>query len=319
MKRSDFLFGKALSVVGFVVFVLLAAGCDNGSTEIQPNEEPVIVDGQDVSALINLAAIRDGKGEYDFSKLDLTNTAVFKDGKDGSYLVTIGEETRLVGDTTLKRWAGVWETWQDYINPDAGKAAQYPYLEKAWGIAYDAYIAAFTAAGMGDAMKTMYPDVEALKKYWEGMTGTKGVSSLLVAQNNDSDYVLLWLGANGTLYSGGYTMIGKMVKGLENAVMYIFEANGSAANAAAYKYLVTMAPDMEGDSTYPIAAHYHFQFGPVLDDLLNNGPLYNGTDKNIKDAKWYATMIDSTASGLAKYNVILGMHRAEKWKELPND
>ena len=30
-----------------------------------------------------------------------------------------------------------------------------------------------------------------------------------------------------------------------------------------------------------------------------------------------ATMIDADASDLAKYNVILGMHRADKWSGLP--
>jgi hypothetical protein len=280
-------------------------------------KDAVIVDGQDVSALITLATIADGKGGYDFSKLDLTNTAVFKDGADGSYLVTIGGETRLVGDKTLKKWAGTWETWQDYIHPDEAKLEQYPRLEEVWGFAYDAYIAAFTGTALEETIKTQMPDVEALKNYWNGMTDTKGVSSLKV-ENKDSGYVLSWIGTEGTLYSGAYTMIGKMANGLERATMYIFEAD-EPANPASYKYLVTMEPDYEGDTTHPIAAHYHFQFGDALDDLLNNGPTYNGTDSNIKDTKWYATMINSTASVWAKYNVILAMHRADKWSEVKEE
>jgi hypothetical protein len=286
------------------------AGCDTGNGDEGQDtlRDEVVVDGRNVSNLINLESLSDGKGGYDFSKLDLTNVAIFKDGVEGAYLVTIGDKTTLVGNTTLKKWVGNWENWQDYIYPDAAMQERYPYLEGVWEIAYDAFKSA------------TYPNLEALKDFWKGMTDTKGVDSFVVELNDNSEYVLSWVDENGgILYSGAYTMIGKMVNGLEGAIMYVFEADTISPGADSYQYLVAMEPDMEGDIAYPIAAHYHFQFGSMLSELLQNGLSYNGTGRNIKNAFWYATMINAAASDLAKYNVILAMHGAEKWSAVPGE
>ena len=130
-------------------------------------------------------------------------------------------------------------------------------------------------------------------------------------------YTLSWKDDAGeTIAKDTYTMTGKMKNGLEGATMYIFTADNLTG---AFKYFVTMCPGMEGTEETPVASHYHYQYGSSLDNLLNNGELYNGTDKNIKNKQWYATMINKDESALAKYNVILGMHRAAKWSEIPTD
>ena len=108
----------------------------------------------------------------------------FENGDADAYLVTIGDKTQLVGDTTLKHWVGNWETWQKYIYPDEQTLARYPYLEEVWDIAYDAYIAAFYAVSeeMGKMVEEQYPDTAALKAYWYEMTGTEGVATITVAE-----------------------------------------------------------------------------------------------------------------------------------------
>lgn len=280
--------------------------------------DSVVIDGMDVTGKVNLDALKGADGVYDFSKLDLSNTDLFPDGASGAYLVTIGEETQLVGCTTLKNWSGSWETWQKYIFPDAKTQAEFPYLEEVWEKAYASYIAAFVAAGIPEAqIKAMFPDVASLKAYWYGMTDTKGVAEISVTGDDTNGYTLTWLDTSGNaLASDSYTMTGKVLKGLEGAKMYVFTADTLPVGSA-YKYLVTMLPDMEGDTTTPIAAHYHFQFGSSLESLLKNGETYNKAEANVQDMKWYATMINANASVLSKYNVILGMHMAEKWSALP--
>jgi len=279
----------------------------------------IIVDGVDVSDKINNNSLMDDSGDYDFSKLDLSADDIFENGEDDAYLVSIGDKMELVGDTTLKRWVGNWETWQSYIYPDAEMLTNYPYLEDVWETAYDAYIAAFYAVSeaMGQRAKAMYPDSASLKEYWYRMTGTNGVSSLVVA-DGETGCLLTWIDVDGgILAQDSYTMTGKMRKGLEGAIMYIFTAD-TLSEGSSYKYFVTMVPGMEGDSAAPIAAHYHFQFGSSLDDLLVFGQDYNGVQSNIQDTHWYATMISADDSVLSKYNVILSMHRAAKWKSLPS-
>jgi len=70
-----------------------------------------------------------------------------------------------------------------------------------------------------------------------------------------TDITLTWLDTSGNaLASDSYTMTGKVLKGLEGAKMYVFTADTLPVGSA-YKYLVTMLPDMEGDTTTPIAAH----------------------------------------------------------------
>lgn len=261
--------------------------------------------------------------------INLSNTDVFANGKNDAYIVTISANgydtvTTLVGDRTLKNWQGNWENWQKFIFSDDKYNAQYPYLDRVWDLAYDGYIAAFTAAGMGDVMKEMYPNTDSLKTYWNNMTYTQTsentvpIAEVSVAASSDG-YTLSWIDDNGeVIASDSYTMTGKMKNGLEGAIMYIFTADTLSSNSA-FKYFVTMCPGLEGTEETPIASHYHFQFGSSLDNLLNNDELYNGTDKNIKNRQWYATMINKDESALAKYNVILGMHRAEKWTEIPNN
>lgn len=273
--------------------------------------ETATVDGSEAEVSIST----NDDGTYDISSLDLSDTAVFADGEDGAYLVTLGDSTYLVGDTTLKRWAGNWESWQPYIYPDSELLAEYPYLEYVWDLAYEAYVAVFAAYGY-DVTST-YPNTDALKAYWHEMTYTNGVAKIKVV--DDDSYTLYWLGEEGdTLASGSYSMTGKVVNGLEGANMYVFTA-AALPDTSAYKYFVSMEPDMEGTDETPIAAHYHFQFGNDRDSLLLYGELYNSTTKNIADKYWYATMINEDASALAKYNVILGMHQAEKWSELPSE
>lgn len=275
----------------------------------------VTVDGED-HEMLKASAVTFN----DISKLN--DKALFPNGANDTYLVTISGETNLLGDTTLKRWVGTWENWQDWIYPSEEMLARYPYLEQVWEKAYAAYIKAFEDAGMGDAIKEKFPDVKALKEYWYGMTDTKGVESIRVEEKDEDGYRLSWLDGRGkVLASDAYTMTGKVLTGLEGAVMYVFTAD-TLEDGNQYKYFVTMAPDMEGDEETPIAAHYHFQFGSNLNDILKNGALHNAIDKNettgravsdMVDTKWYATMINANASDVAKYNVILGMHRADKF------
>lgn len=270
------------------------------------------VDGAEASVSISTSE----SGAYDITTLDLSDTTVFADGEDGAYLVTVGDSTYLVGDKTLKRWVGNWESWQPYIYPDEELLAEYPYLETVWGLAYEAYIAAFAAYGYD--MTTLYPNTASLKEYWYEMTYTNGVEKIKVTES-DGAYTLYWLGEEGdTLAADSYTLTGKVVNGLEGAQMYVFTAD-NLADTSGYKYFVTMEPDMEGTDETPIAAHYHFQFGSELDSLVLYGELYNSTTKNVVDKYWYATMINEDASALAKYNVILGMHQAEKWSSLPDE
>lgn len=306
------------------------------SVHYAPAEEPenenyinsitsIVVDGSEV--LSDTVFAKDVVNED--GSINLSNTSVFENAENDAYLVTItaeGFETKveLVGDTTLKNWKGNWENWQKFIFADESFNEKYPYLDKSWKLAYDAYIAAFEAAGMGEQMKKLYPNVEALKNYWNAMTYTVTdensipVAEILVSEK-DKGYVLSWKDENGEIIAeDSYTMTGKMKNGLEGAIMYIFTADNLKGDSA-FKYFVTMCPGMEGTEETPIASHYHFQFGSSLDNLLNNGELYNGTEKNIKNKTWYATMINEDESALAKYNVILGMHRADKWTELPTE
>lgn len=271
----------------------------------------------------------DGKttnGIYSFETLDLTDTSLFPNGENDAYQVTIDGVTKLVGDTSLKNWVGNWETWQDWIYPDAAMQARYPYLETVWKTAFDAYIKAFEGTFLEDTIKAQYKTVDDLKTYWYNMTDTKGVAEIKV-EASGSGYHLSWLGADGkTLAADSYTMTGKILNGLEGAVMYVFTAD-TLEEDSPYKYLVTMVPDMEGDAEKPIARHYHFQFGSDLNAILANGQLNNGltydqtTGKKVSDMVnkyWYATMTDADATDVAKYNVILGMHQAEKWSKLPS-
>ena len=270
-----------------------------------------VVDGQEIA----------DSGDYTFDNLDLTDTSVFANGTNDAYQVTIGGETKLVGDTTLKNWVGNWETWQNWIYPDEAMLARYPYLEEVWQIAYEAYIKAFEGTFMEEAIKAQYKSVDDLKAYWYEMTGTNGVENIKVEESENGGYLLSWLDADGkVLASDSYTMTGKVLNGLEGATMYVFTAD-TLEDDSEYKYMVTMVPDMEGDAEKPIARHYHFQFGSDLKGILANGQLANGytydsdTGKKVSDMVdkyWYATMTDADATDVAKYNVILGMHRAEK-------
>ena len=292
---------------------------DRDSDDPLSGVSSVVVDGKEV--LGDTVSASDVLND-DLS-LKLSNTDIFENGESSAYLVSVtnngNEETKLVGDTTLKNWVGNWENWQNYIYPDDATAAEYPLLDSVWDTSYDAYIAAFYAYGqeMGDQVKAMYPDTASLKNYWNNMTYTttdenpSGVNTIKV-EAKDTGYALSWVAADGTvLATDSYTMTGKMANGLEGAEMYIFTAD-TLADGSAFKYFVTMCPGMEGTEDKPIAAHYHFQYGSSIDNLLNNSQLYNGADSNIKNKYWYATMINSDDSKVAKYNVILGMHRAEK-------
>lgn len=272
----------------------------------------ITVDGKEIS-------YKSGS-QLSFENVSLGDKTLFSSGADDAYLVTINGETKPVGDTTLKRWVGTWENWQDWIYPTDEMLARYPYLDQAWEQAYAAYIKTFEAAGMGDYIKGQFPNVDALKAYWYGMTDTKGVASIQVTEEDDGSYKLSWLDKDGeVLASDSYTMTGKVLNGLEGAEMYVFTA-GTLEDTSDYKYFVTMAPDMEGEEETPIAAHYHFQFGSDLSKILKNGQLHNAIATNeagravsdMVDTKWYATMINADATDLAKYNVILGMHRADK-------
>lgn len=306
---------------------------DNGDGEKAP-DGTVIVDGKDVSEKFTLAELQDKDGEWDFEKLNLANTEIFADGAAGAYLVTLGDETRLLGDLTLSgKWVGTWESWQNYIYPSESVAKAYPYLDEVWELAYKAYIAAFYKVNesMGQAMEQQFPDAAALKAYWDAIADTKEVAQLRITKSEDSTgYQLTWVNANGAvLASDTYVMTGKLLKGFEGAAAYVFTAQ-TLSEDSPYRYFVSMDPGIEGTETQPISAHYHFQFGCDLSQMLLKGQLYNSTDygtnettqrpiaSNLTNTKWYATMIDAGSSSLAKYNVILGMHQAEKWSQLPS-
>lgn len=280
------------------------------------------------TSLVTANITVDGKttnGIYDFDTLDLNDKTLFPNGADDAYLVTIDGETRLLGDTSLKNWVGNWETWQPWIYPDAAMQTRYPYLERVWNTAFPAYIKAFEGTFLEETIKNQYKTVDDLKNYWYEMTDTKDVARIKVAES-DTGYRLTWLDADGkTLAEDSYTMTGKIINGLEGSLMYVFTADTLEAGSP-YQYLVSMVPDMEGNAEKPIARHYHFQFGSDLTAILargqqENGLAYDTAGKKVSDLVdkyWYATMIDSDATDVAKYNVILGMHMAEKWSKLPS-
>lgn len=226
------------------------------------------------------------------SKLDSDNK-LFPNGRNDAYLVTIGSETRLIGgDTSLKRWEGTWEDWNPWTAADStAMKARYPLIDDVWAQA---------AAAKGTT-------ADALKSTWSRWTNSKGVASITVEGNR-----ITWRKNDNTEVSDTYTMTGKVLKGLENATMYVFTAD-NLENTSDYKYFVTMAPGMEGEKETPIAAHYHFQYGKDLTQILNDGELHNAADQAMKDQMWYATMINANASDVAKYNVVLSMHKADKF------
>ena len=288
---------------------------------------PAIVDG--VEKQITVLQTEDGSTvSYDFSKLDLSDTGTFPNGDMDAYLVTAGGETELAGDKTLSRWVGTWESWETYLDPSGTAGIQYPYLNQVWQLAYQAYMAAFQSAGID--MSAAMPDVAALQAYWKKIATTKGVETIEIAPGGRGSYTIKWRDASGTeLGSGNYVMTGKLLKGFEGAPAYVFTAQNEDVNSS-YKYLIAMEPGMDGTETEPIAKHYHFQFGSSLEDMLLEDELYNSTDygtneatgrpvsSNLKNSQWYATVIDAESTALAKYNVILGMHQANKWSSLPN-
>ncbi len=287
----------------------------------------ICIDGVDVSDKINQEEIKKEDGTYDSSKLDLNNRTFFQNGIEDAYLVTIGDQTELVGDKSLKRWVGTWESWENYINPTEQLKVEYPYLDNVWEISYEAYKNAFAKVG-NDITKTM-PTVEALKTYWKNIATTKGVDQIEIVEENGK-YFIEWKDKEGNcLAKDSYTMTGKMLKGFEGAESYVFTADTLGVESD-YKYFVTMEAGFEGTKEEPIAEHYHFQYGNSLDDMLLKGEKYNSSDygvneitkrpitSNLKNNKWYATVIDEKGTKLSKYNVILAMHKAEKWKEIPN-
>lgn len=286
----------------------------------EPESKTVIIDGKEIE---NPENILNENGEY-----DLSNSNAFSGGAEDAYLVTAGDEIQLIGDTSLKRWVGTWQSWEKFIYPAEAMSAQYPYLEQAWEQAYTAYIATFAAAGID--MSAMMPDTAALKAYWAGIATTKGVDSMTVASDENGSYVITWLDADGnTLSSDTYKMTGKLLKGFEGAPAYVFTAD-TLDEDSPYKYFISMVPGMDGTEETPIAAHFHFQFGNSLEEMLLKGELYNSSDygtgangrpisSNLANSQWYATMTDANADPLADYNVILGMHMADKWTELPED
>ncbi len=289
------------------------------------NVSSVVVDGIEVlSDTVKASDVLNTNGTPKFE-----NTDVFADGEDDAYVITVtkadgSSETKIVGDTSAKGWAGNYETWQKYINPDEETAERYPYLDTVWDLAYDGYINAFTAAGMGDMMKKMYPDTASLKAYWSKMTNTTSDENskavTLISGEKDGDkYRLTWRAEDGELLATDtYTITGIMGNGFEGSKTYVLTAD-TLADGNPFKYFVTMKPGMEGTEEQPVAGHFHYQYGSSLDNLLINGQINNTKDKNLKNGNWYATMTDADASDIAKYNVILGMHRAEKWSSLPEE
>ncbi len=285
----------------------------------EPETGKIIIDGKEIE---NSENILNENGGYDFSN------EAFANGAQDAYLVTAGDETQLVGDTSLKHWVGTWQSWEKFIYPDETVSAQYPHLAQAWEQAYTAYIAAFAAAGVD--MSASMPNVDALKAYWASIASTKGVDSMTIEAGDDGSYTITWEGADGNILSSDtYTMTGKILKGFEGTPAYVFTAD-TLDSENPYKYFISMVPGMDGTKETPIAAHFHFQFGNSLDEMLLKGELYNSDDygtgsngrpvnSNLKDSRWYATVTDANADPLADYNVILGMHTADKWTELPKD
>ncbi len=146
---------------------------ENGIYEIAVNLPVPEKSYQDISAIVDgeekqvtVVQTEDGSTvSYDFSKLDLSDTGTFPNGGMDAYLVTAGGETELVGDKTLSRWVGTWESWETYLDPSGTAGIQYPYLNQVWQLAYQAYMAAFQSAGI-DMSATM-PDVATLQAYWK--------------------------------------------------------------------------------------------------------------------------------------------------------
>lgn len=319
---------------GYWALTVYALGYEDYTTKFEvtsdnidsiKNVSSVVVDGKEVlSDTVKASDILNTNGTPKF-----TNTDVFADGEDAAYVITVtkkdgSSETKIVGDTSAKGWAGNYETWQKYITPDEETAEKYPYLDTVWDLAYDGYINAFTAAGMGDIIKKQYPDTASLKKYWSDMTNTtsdeNSKSVTLISGEKDGDnYRLTWRAADGELLATDtYKITGIMGNGFEGSKTYVLTAD-TLAEGNPFKYFVTMKPGMEGTEEEPVAGHFHYQYGSSLDNLLINGQINNTKDKNLKNGKWYATMTDADASDIAKYNVILGMHRAEKWSSLPEE
>lgn len=239
------------------------------------------------------------------------------DGKDAAsipadttkdaFLVTENGSTRLIGDTTLRRWVGNWENWRNWTRPSDEMKQRYPYIDKAW-----------EDASSTGSLK-LSPD--ALKLFWHSFTNTDTlenrtpVDAMKVYQDTDGKYKLQWIAADKSILAeDSYTMTGKVLNGLEGATMYVFTAD-TMKSGSPFKYWVTMAPDYETEGEYPIAGHFHFQYGSSLKRILPFGQLYTGSQRNLFKPFWYATMINANESDTAKYNVILALHKADKWRE----
>lgn len=247
----------------------------------------ILIDGTPATASVFLA---DGSINY--------QDPAFANGAEDAYLLTVDGKTTLVGDTSLKDWEGSWENWQNYIEPSDTYTARYPKLEEAW-----------KQASKNDRVRET-----AFKKFWLSCTKTSTcenktpVDQILVEGNT-----VTWKDAKGNvLAKDTYSMVGKVLKGLEGATMYVFQADTLSTDSP-FRYWVTMKGGMEGTPEQPIAAHYHFQYGSDLNKILKHGPLYTGTESNLRNRLWFATMIDASASDTAKYNVILALHKADKW------
>lgn len=226
-----------------------------------------------------------------------------------AFLVTENGQTRLVGDTTLRRWVGNWENWRNWTRPSDAMKQRYPYIDKAWNEA-DA-----------KASSKLPMDVNALKLFWYSFTNTNTlenptpVDAMKVYQDTDGKYKLQWIAPDKSILAeDSYTMTGKVLKGLEGATMYVFTAD-TLQKGSPFKYWVTMAPDYQTEGEYPVAGHFHFQYGSNLNRILLFPQNYAGTQRNLKKPYWFATMINADESDTAKYNVILALHKAAKWRE----
>lgn len=224
---------------------------------------------------------------------------------DDAYLVTENGQSRIVGDKTLKRWVGSWENWRNWTRPSDSMKQRYPYIDKAWDAAAD----------------KSHINVDLLKTFWYSFTNTNtrenptAVDAMKVYQDDNGTYKLQWIAPDQSILAeDSYTVTGKVLNGLEGATMYVFTADTLPAGSP-FKYWVTMKPDYETEGEYPIAGHFHFQYGSNLDRILLFGPEYTGSRRNLKNPFWFATMINSNESDTAKYNVILALHKADKWRE----
>lgn len=188
--------------------------------------------------------------------------------------------------------------------------------------------------------------------------GTGGIRNSDAGDADGNGFTITWLGEDGTpLHTAGYRFVGTLPHGLEGKPTLILHADASVrdtsvddpademsttastagmnhtagmasgdgsvddgddahpATPSAFDWLLAIEPMPPRDARHDggLLSHLHFQYASSLDALIDpeTGAL--------RDRHWYATMCDASGTTLDRCNVVLALHRAPLWRELPAD